>query len=140
MSDHIPPTNWREQRRKYQRFSGAERWDPHDRWYCIWVEAADTMTDGYHETRLAHDPRRGVVWESLWKYYFRHQIRADDCVLDLGCGYGDFINNVVARRRIAIDSWPGFIQQVDRQVEAIVGSVTDLDALPDESVDFAFAS
>jgi SAM-dependent methyltransferase len=98
------------------------------------------MTDGYHETRLAHDPRRGVVWESLWKYYFRHQIRADDCVLDLGCGYGDFINNVVARRRIAIDSWPGFIQQVDRQVEAIVGSVTDLDALPDESVDFAFAS
>jgi len=30
------------------------------------------------------------------------------CVLDLGCGYGDFINNVVARRRIAVDSWSIF--------------------------------
>jgi SAM-dependent methyltransferase len=98
------------------------------------------MTDGYHETRLAHDPRRGMVWESLWKYHFKHQIHADDCVLDLGCGYGDFINNVVARRRIAIDSWPGFTRQVDKQVEAIIGSVTDLDVLSDESVDFAFAS
>lgn len=98
------------------------------------------MSEGYHETRLAHDPRRMIVWQSLWKYYFSRQVRPDDCVLDLGCGYGDFINSVVARRRIAIDAWPGFTRHVAPGVEAIIGLVTELDVLPDASVDFAFAS
>jgi ubiquinone/menaquinone biosynthesis C-methylase UbiE len=104
------------------------------------MEPSNTMSDGYRETRLAYDCRRARVWQSLWKYYFSRQVRADDSVLDLGCGYGDFINNVVARRRIAIDLWPGFVRHVAKDVEAIVGSVTDLDVLPDASVDFAFAS
>lgn len=98
------------------------------------------MSDGYHQTRLAHDPRRTIVWQSLWKYHFSRRVRPDDCVLDLGCGYGDFINSVVARRRIAIDVWPGFARHVAPGVEAIVGSVTDLHVLADQSVDFAFAS
>lgn len=61
-------------------------------------------------------------------------------MLDLGCGYGSFINSVVAARRIAIDSWPDFPRFLDAGVEGIVGSVLDLDSLPDLSVDFAFAS
>jgi SAM-dependent methyltransferase len=94
----------------------------------------------YHDTRLRGDPRRTVVWRSLWKYYFSRQVRPEDCVLDLGCGYGDFINSVVARRKIGIDSWPDFPENLARDVEAIVGSVTDLGAVPDGSIDFAFAS
>ena len=96
--------------------------------------------DAYHNTRLAHDPRRAVVWHSLWQYYFRHRIHADDCVLDLGCGYGDFINAVQARRRIAIDAWPGFPRHVAAGVETIVGSVTDVAGIDDASVNYAFAS
>lgn len=98
------------------------------------------MTNAYHETRLAHDVRRSVVWQSLWQYYFSRQIRPDDCVLDLGCGWGDFINSVIARRRIAIDAWPGFTRHLAPGVEAIVGSVTDLGGVADASVDFALAS
>lgn len=98
------------------------------------------MIDGYHDTRLAHDPRRDVVWTALWRYYFRHRIRPTDTVLDLGCGYGDFINNVVAARRIAIDVWPGIVDHLDKDVEAIVGPVSDLSAIADGSVDYAFAS
>jgi SAM-dependent methyltransferase len=107
------------------------------------MEHAKVMSDeyyGYHEGRLAYDPRRAVVWQTLWRYYFSKQVSADDCVLDLGCGYGDFINSVVARQRIAIDSWPGFTRHIARGVEAIVGSVTNLEQLPDGGVDFAFAS
>lgn len=98
------------------------------------------MTKGYHQTRLCFDPRRDAVWRSLWRFYFCKLVSPSDCVLDLGCGYGDFINNVVARRRIAIDSWQGFLAYVDPPVERVVGTATDLDFIENGGVDFAFAS
>jgi hypothetical protein len=98
------------------------------------------MSNGYHQTRLSFDPRRDVVWESLWRFHFCKFISPNDCVLDLGCGYGNFINNVIARRRIAIDSWGGFVKYVDSYVERVVGSVTDLDFIEEGVVNFAFAS
>jgi SAM-dependent methyltransferase len=94
----------------------------------------------YHDSRLVKDERRSTVWRALWRNYFRHRIAADDCVLDLGCGYGEFINNVTARRRIGLDAWDGIRRHLDPSVEAIVGSVTDLGEVGDRSVDFAFAS
>ena len=101
---------------------------------------APRVTDGYHETRLAPDPRRATVWKALWHHYFRHRIAPSDSVLDLGSGYGDFINNVVATRRVAVDVWPGFAAHLDDGVEAIVGPVSDLSRIAEGSIDYAFAS
>lgn len=98
------------------------------------------MSDGYHETRLEADARRSTVWKALWRYYFRHHIDGGDTVLDLGAGYGDFINAVVAKRRIAIDAWPGLHRSAAAGVEAITSSVTDLSMLEMASIDYAFAS
>ena len=101
---------------------------------------AGAVTSGYHQTRLAFDHRRDALWRSLWRFYFCKIISPDQCVLDLGCGYGDFINNVVARRRIAVDTWEGFLKYVDPAVERVVGNVMDLDFIEEGAVDFAFAS
>ena len=101
---------------------------------------ASAVTNSYHETRLDFDPKRDVVWQSLWRFYFSKLISPNDCILDLGCGYGNFINNVVARRRIAVDSWEGFLAYVDPPIERVVGNVTDLGFIEDGTVDFAFAS
>lgn len=98
------------------------------------------LNAGYHQSRLTSDPKRDVVWRALWRYHFRRLVSPDDCVLDLGCGYGSFINQVVARRRIAVDSWEDFPAFLAPGVEAVVGGVTDLGFLPDRGVDFAFAS
>lgn len=98
------------------------------------------MIEGYHDSRLTQDNRRDTVWKALWRYYFKTIVPADGCVLDLGCGYGEFINNVEARRRIGLDLWDGISNHLEPGVEAIVSSVTDLDQLDDGSVDFAFAS
>lgn len=95
---------------------------------------------GYHASRLTEDPRRGEVWRALWRYFFSDRIGKDDCVLDLGAGYGDFINNVQARRRIAVDAWDGMRAHLAPGVEAIVGPVQQLDAIGDGAVDYAFAS
>jgi SAM-dependent methyltransferase len=98
------------------------------------------LSTGYHQSRLTHDPKRDVVWQALWRYHFGRFVHPDHCVLDLGCGYGNFINQVVARRRIALDSWEDFPAYLAPGVEAVVGVVTDLDFLPERGVDFAFAS
>ncbi len=98
------------------------------------------MTDAYHSSRLTHDPRRAALWNALWRFWFNRLIGPRDCVLDLGCGYGEFINSVQAGRRIALDSWPGFTAYLEEGVEGVVGPVTELGFLDDGSVDFAFAS
>jgi SAM-dependent methyltransferase len=94
----------------------------------------------YHESRLTPDAKRDVVWQALWRFHFRRIVSAEDCVLDLGAGYGSFINHVQAKRRIALDTWPDFPRYLAPGVEAVVGPVTDLGFLADGSVDFAFAS
>lgn len=98
------------------------------------------MSDTYFETRFTADPRREVLWQSLIRYHFQSQIAPGHCVLELGAGYGHFINNVTAARRIAQDQWPDFPKYLAAGVEAHVGDVSDLSFLADGSVDFAFAS
>ncbi|HEY4251168.1 MAG TPA: class I SAM-dependent methyltransferase [Roseomonas sp.] len=98
------------------------------------------MSTGYHATRFAPDPRRDVLWQSLWRFHYRHMVSPQDCVLDLGAGYGSFINQVAARRRIAVDAWPDFRQHLAPGVEGIVGSAADLSFLDAGCVDLAFAS
>jgi SAM-dependent methyltransferase len=61
-------------------------------------------------------------------------------VLELGAGYGYFINHIRCNRRIAVDKWPGFLRYVAPDVIAHVGEVTDLSFIPDKSLDFVFAS
>lgn len=95
---------------------------------------------GYHESRLVLDPRRNTLWRSLWRFYFSKQILPTDCVLDLGCGYGEFINSVSARRRIGLDVWAGAAAYLNKNIESIVSSVTALEGIDDGSVDYAFAS
>jgi hypothetical protein len=99
-----------------------------------------TVNAGYHQTRFEYDERREVLWRSLFKFYFYRWIRPEDCVLELGAGYCHFINNVVARRRIALDIWTEMPSLVQPGVESHVGSVTNLSFLEDGAVDFAFAS
>ena len=99
------------------------------------------MTGGYHETRLATDPRRGKVWRALWRHYFSKQVRPGDAVLDLGAGYGDFINNVEgARKRVALDIWPGLADHAAPGVEVLTGTSDELATLADGEIDYAFAS
>jgi hypothetical protein len=94
----------------------------------------------YHETRFVFDERRETLWKTLCESYFNQFISPDDTVLELGAGYCNFINNARAKKRIALDLWPGVARAAGAGVHAIVGSVTDLSLVEDGSIDFAFAS
>ena len=96
--------------------------------------------NSYHATRFAFDDRREVLWRALCEYHFNNLIRPEFHVLELGAGYGHFINNVRCSHKSAIDQWPGLTRYVKPPVNVAVGSVTDLSFVADGSVDFVFAS
>jgi hypothetical protein len=141
MSSNVSPPHRREQGRECEQPAGRQRRVADDLGTYVWVETAGVSVDaGYHQTRFEYDARRETLWRSLYKFFFKHWIREEDCVVELGAGYGHFINSVKARRRIALDLWSEMPKYAQPGVETRVGSVTDLSFLPDGSVDFAFAS
>jgi ubiquinone/menaquinone biosynthesis C-methylase UbiE len=96
--------------------------------------------DDYHNTRFTPDPRRRVLWQTLVARVFQKQIPSDGVVLELGAGYGDFINAVKARHRIAVDCWKGMTAHLAPSVEGLVARITQLDSVADGSVDYVFSS
>ncbi|MGA8595347.1 MAG: methyltransferase domain-containing protein [Bryobacteraceae bacterium] len=96
--------------------------------------------NGYHSTRFPYDPKRETLWKTLCAAYFQPLIAPDACVLELGAGYGHFINNIRCGRRIAIDQWDGMRQYLQPEIVAGIGSVTDLSSVEEDSLDFVFAS
>lgn len=94
----------------------------------------------YHKTRFTFDERRETVWQVLCQAYFNNIVKPDSHVLELGAGYGHFINNVRCQRKTALDQWDGMTLHVQPGVATHVGSVTDLGFLEDGSVDFVLAS
>jgi ubiquinone/menaquinone biosynthesis C-methylase UbiE len=96
--------------------------------------------DAYHRDRFPPDPRRRVLWQTLVAARFQKEIPADAVVLDLGAGYGDFINSVKARRRLAVDRWPGMLACLEPGVEGLVTTINRLEAIPDASLDYVFSS
>jgi SAM-dependent methyltransferase len=97
------------------------------------------MTDAYFDTRYAHDPRRAAVWRHITRYLARW-IGADAEVLELGAGYCDFSNAVVARRRVAMDLRAEFAPFAAAGVRTEVGDCRDLSRFADASFDVVFAS
>ena len=98
------------------------------------------MSGGYHETTLAFDVRREILWSVLCKSYFQKLIPASACVLELGAGYGHFINNIRCAQRIAVDEWEGIVNYLKPDVRVYVRHLTDLSVIEACSVDFVFAS
>jgi SAM-dependent methyltransferase len=98
------------------------------------------VTDSeYRRTRYTYDPRRVAVWQHITRDLARWIPPTAD-VLELGAGYCDFSNNVVARSRTALDIDPSFKQHAAAGVHCVVGDCADLTGLDAASFDVVFAS
>jgi SAM-dependent methyltransferase len=97
----------------------------------------ETM-DRYFQSRLTFDKGRTKVWKAICEY-LQSEISENSAVLDLGCGYCDFINQISASRKYAVDSNPESRQYCGKGVEFFETSVTSLE-LQSNSVDVVFAS
>jgi SAM-dependent methyltransferase len=110
------------------------------------VPADDVASDNEDLRRLyAHRfdreaEQRTALWRTLCRSWFQRWIPRDAVVLDLAAGHCEFVNNIEAARRIAVDLNPAVRDHAGPGVEAHVARSTDLHMVADASVDRAFVS
>lgn len=83
---------------------------------------------------------RNEVWKVLTREFFRKWVDQDNRVLDLGCGYGEFINNIVARDKWAMDLNPDARRHLNPEVRFIHQDCAAPWQVPEESLDTVFTS
>lgn len=93
---------------------------------------------GYHEAHFRFVPGRVEVWREVARYIQR-DVPRDAVLLDIGAGYGYFVNAIEARERHALDRGPAIASHVAPGVTAHVGDCTDLSRFRDGMFDVVFA-
>jgi SAM-dependent methyltransferase len=95
---------------------------------------------GYHTAHLPEDPARAVVWKVVAEH-LSAWIPPRAGVLEIGAGYCDWINNVAAATRVAVDIWPEVVRHADPGVNALVLDASrDLPTLGTAAFDVVLAS
>jgi len=84
--------------------------------------------------------KRNKVWKVLCSAYFNKLVSPGDRILDLACGYGEFINNIVAGKKYAVDLNPDSPSHLNPDVTFFSSPANDLSYLTDNSVDVVFTS
>lgn len=84
--------------------------------------------------------RKAGVWHVLVSRAFQPWIPDGAVVLDLGCGFGEFSNNVAAARRIAVDVSEESAEYLDPEIEFRAGDIGAIPWVADNSVDAVFTS
>jgi SAM-dependent methyltransferase len=83
---------------------------------------------------------RNRVWQVLTASYFNRWVKPNHAVLDLGCGYGEFINNVDAAHKYAMDLNPDARHHLAPNVRFLEQDCSIEWKVPDNSFDVVFTS
>ncbi|MBF0099998.1 MAG: class I SAM-dependent methyltransferase [Desulfobacterales bacterium] len=94
----------------------------------------------YFESRFSYDPKRTLVWKQIVSYLQPHYIPLDATIVELGAGYCDFINQISAKQKYAVDIWEGIHQYANPSVKVLCQSASHLDILESNTIDVVFAS
>ena len=88
----------------------------------------------------AHVAYRSEVWKVLTSKFFSRYIEPHFTVLDLGCGYGEFINNIRCARKYAMDLNAKARQFISSDVSFVQQDCAEPWNLAEESLDLVFTS
>jgi SAM-dependent methyltransferase len=94
----------------------------------------------YHRRFIRTAAYRNRVWEVLTRDFFSRWVPADSSVLDLGCGYGEFINNIVARSKHGMDLNPETGKRLHADIQFVHQDCSATWPLPENSLDVVFTS
>lgn len=105
------------------------------------------MTHTDSELAVIYDQRfkgrqsyRNRVWRILIDDFIHTYIPPDAAVLDIGCGYGEFINNVRCRAKFGMDMNPDTAKLLSPDVQFLQQDCSANWNLPEASLDVVFTS
>jgi SAM-dependent methyltransferase len=102
--------------------------------------SASDLSRIYAQRFAANQEYRRKVWRILIDDYFSQFIPTSASVLDLGCGYGEFINGIRASRRFAMDLNQDAEKLLETGVEFLCQDCSQPWPLPENSLDVVFTS
>ena len=85
-------------------------------------------------------PRKIAIWRVLCRNFFSNYISSSDTVVDVACGYGEFINNIEANRKIAIDLNSDAEKYLNQDIEFNLCEATKLSTVINNEADVIFTS
>lgn len=80
------------------------------------MRSKNLVTQIYEKRFSGLENYRNRVWKILIEEFFSKWIRSTDHILDLGCGYGEFINNTKCEVRHAMDLNPKTKSLLDKEI------------------------
>lgn len=83
---------------------------------------------------------KNAIWRIICGTFLSRFVQTSDTVVDIGAGYCEFINNINASRKIAVDLNPDVRRFANADVIVINESCTSIATLPPASVDVVFMS
>ena len=108
------------------------------------TQSSDQMPDlsklYRHRFREADRAGKMRIWKVLCERFFQPLIGEDRVIVDLACGYGEFINNIHGRKKYAIDLNADARGHLGADVEFYLSRADAMTAIADASVDVVFAS
>jgi len=94
----------------------------------------------YRERFGAFREYRQMVWKTLVDRFFFRYVSPDATVLDLGCGRGEFINNIQCKKKYGMDLNPDSRQYLNANVTFIEQDGSQRWNLDDDQLDVVFTS
>lgn len=83
---------------------------------------------------------RDRVWQRLTRDFFQAHVPASSVLLDLGCGWGEFVRNIQAQRKYAMDLNPESARRLPADVTFLQQDCAERWPLPDATLDVVFSS
>lgn len=85
-------------------------------------------------------PRKNAIWRVICGGFLQRFILPSDTVVDIACGYGEFLNNISAGRKIAVDLNADARKYLAADVEFHQYRATELGAIIEGGADVVFTS
>ncbi len=105
------------------------------------MNSTSTEVQSIYSRRFAANLEyRQKVWRVLTAEFFQSLLKADGSVLDLGCGYGEFINQIAAREKYGMDLNPDSAGRLGPGIRFLKQDCSQPWPLPDNTLDAVFTS
>jgi len=101
------------------------------------MELKDLYRNRFPEDALAE---KNALWKVICGVFLSRYVKPSDSVVDIGAGYCEFINNIVAREKTAVDLNPDVARFANPGTRIINESCTSISTLDESSVDVVFMS